>query len=409
MIRSPVRKLNKPNMSQAQSQPTAATSNLTPAADTSLTQPPNENPIIREIIGLLSGIESAIKDCGNIKRENKKTMLANTKKIEQLLLSKPDAVYTPPTTDCSATIDAVRRTIREELAKMQTPTTAPQNAPISFAEVARTQRVEKRTSPTTYKTKPAIIIESKKKVLSPNETLKAFKANVSFRDTNFAPAGVKFVSNNKIRVEFDSNEQREKTLKKINDKPDCPVHAELSKSLRPMIILKGVPADIPAEDLANILKGQNECIQDSITTDEDLLFKFKRRNRNKALYNAVLLASPKVWQAITAAVKLNLDHQRVHAENYVPLLQCFRCLQFGHTKARCTQENSICSHCATPGHDFQSCPSKKSPEEAQCHNCSQHSKATNTKGNVNHSATSNKCPRVQLMSEKIRSRTDYGQ
>lgn len=175
-----------------------------------------------------------------------------------------------------------------------------------------------------------------------------------------------------------------------------------------MVVLKGVPEEIPPEDLVTILRNQNERIHKAMTKDEDLKFRFKRANRNKNLYNAVLLAAPSVWRVITEVIKVNLDHQRVHAENYVPLLQCYHCLQFGHTKARCSQETPVCSHCATTGHSYQNCPSKKDSNKALCHNCDQHAKTTNSRINSKHSATSTTCPRVQLMSEKIQSRTDYG-
>lgn len=378
------------------------TAELTSAAD------PAQNPTVAQILSLLATINTATNESGNIKKSCKKDILTSTKEIERLLLSDPTAAPCMAT-DQSATIEAVRQTIREEIAKLPTPQVIHQHSQPSYANIVRTQRAQNKESPTTFKTKPAIIIASKKNVLSPAETLKTFKNNISFRDTSFAPAGVKFVSNNKIRVEFDSIDHREQTLHKINTMPDCPVQAEKSKLLSPMVIFKGVPSDIPAEDLAGILTGQNECLREIVNGKDDLEYKFKRNNRNRALYNAVFLVSPTVWQAITKTVKLNLDHQRVHAENYIPLLQCFRCLQFGHTKARCSQETPVCSHCAVSGHDYQSCPDKKVPEKSQCYNCTQHSKNTNTKIQTKHSATSTNCPRVQLMTQKIKTRTDYGQ
>lgn len=312
----------------------------------------------------------------------------------------------PP--DCAVTIDAVRQTIREEIAKIKLPnvtTTAPTH---TFADIVRSQRQTKNKEPTMPKTKPAIIVSSKTSVLNPAETLKTWRNSVSFRDTTFTPAAVKFVSNNKLRVEFDSVEQREITLKKINS-PDSKVNAEISKALSPMVIIKGIPSEISADELVEAIKNQNEPIQKAITKPEDFVFKFKRANKNKDRYNAVFLTAPPVWRAVTLMVKINLDHQRVHADNYVPLLQCYKCLQYGHTKARCGQETEICSHCAEPGHGFQACPNKNKAETICCYNCMQHSKVTNSKPNTKHSATSSLCPRQHLMTQKIIARTDYGQ
>lgn len=263
------------------------------------------------------------------------------------------------------------------------------------------------TPPIAPKTKPALVVSSKKNVLSSAETFRNFKDSVSFRDTTFAPANVKYISKNKIRVEFDNANHRDETLEKLK-RPECSVVAEASKTLSPMVVLKGVSQDISADELVGILKNQNPEVKNAIVSDGDLIFRFKRGNRNKQLYNAVFMTSPPVWKAITSLVKLNIDYHRVHAEDYVPLLQCYKCLQFGHTKARCDRQVAVCSHCSLPGHEFRSCPEKNDTDKAQCHNCVEHAKINNTKCKIDHSATSQECPRISFMLQTIRSRTDYG-
>lgn len=79
--------------------------------------------------------------------------------------------------------------------------------------------------------------------------------------------------------------------------------AEASKTLSPMVVLKGVPVDIPADELVGILRHQNADIKNAMEKEEDLSFRFKRANRNKKLYNAVFITSAPVWKAITSLVK----------------------------------------------------------------------------------------------------------
>ena len=52
-------------------------------------------------------------------------------------------------------------------------------------------------------------------IKSAKEVTDAWRKGVSFRDACFAPAKVQRVSNNKIRVEFDTDSQRQQALKKL--------------------------------------------------------------------------------------------------------------------------------------------------------------------------------------------------
>ncbi|KAL0882745.1 hypothetical protein ABMA27_016296 [Loxostege sticticalis] len=113
---------------------------------------------------------------------------------------------------------------------------------------------------------------------------------------------------------------------------------------RPAII--GVPESIPTEELTGIITGQNDSIKAAAQSESDLVFKFKRANRNKNLYNAVFIASPSVWTAVIRANKVNLDHLRIHAEEYVPVLH-------GHTRAPSIIHHRPHTH-HSPGQDQHS-------------------------------------------------------
>jgi hypothetical protein len=276
----------------------------------------------------------------------------------------------------------------------------------SYASVLKTNNQNSAKKPIIPKTKPAIIVSSKKEVGSSTETMQHWRQSVQFTDTNFAPANVKFVSNNKLRVEFDTEEQRRKTLDKIADNKSSSITAEESKLLKPMVIIKGISQAINTNEICNIIIKQNTALNN--TKPEDLSFRFKRGNRNKDLYNAVLITTPQVWKLVTKIGKVNLDHQRVVAEDYVPLMQCYNCLQFGHTKKRCTSDTLVCSHCSGVGHVFATCPSKQNKDVEKCHNCTKYNSKNSSNATTQHSATSNRCPQAQYMTNIIRNKTNYG-
>ncbi|CAK1581403.1 unnamed protein product [Parnassius mnemosyne] len=317
------------------------------------------------------------------------------------------------------TVSIIKNTIREEFEKLtikpHQTTARPQqdiiHPPIipaelqSYASIVKTKKtVEKSVIPIT---KPALIVTTKQSVSSSQETVNAWRKSVQFKNHTFAPAEVKKVSNYKLRVEFDNQEQRDEILEAIN-KPDSLVSAEIAKKLKPMVILKGIFKDTPVSELNDIIIKQNPKIKDLINTPEDLTYKFIRNNKNQKLYNAVFMVTPHIWRAIIELQKVNIDHQRVHAEDHPAFLQCYKCMKFGHTKKHCTEDIIICSHCSSNSHTYRDCPDKKDHNKINCHNCTEHANKYKLNSDTKHSATSLHCPRVLKQIEICKNKTDYG-
>ncbi|CAK1593611.1 unnamed protein product [Parnassius mnemosyne] len=317
------------------------------------------------------------------------------------------------------TASIIRNTIKEEFEKIALkpqqfaapplleplrPDITP--APIqSYATVVKTIKATEK--PSIPITKPALIVTSKQPVSSSQETVHAWRKSVHFKKLTFTPADVKAVSNHKLRVEFDKQEQRDEILETIN-RPDSLVCAEIAKKLKPMVILKGIFKDTPVTELVDIIINQNTKIKDIITSPEDITYKFMRNNKNQKLYNAVFMVAPHIWRVIIEIQKVNIDHQRVHAEDFPAFLQCYKCMQFGHTKKHCTEEETNCSHCSSNSHTYKDCPVKKDLNKINCYNCTLHAKKYNLNLNTNHSATSLYCPRVLKQIETCKNKTDYG-
>lgn len=120
------------------------------------------------------------------------------------------------------------------------------------------------------------------------------------------------------------------------------------------------------------------------------------------------MVTPKIWREITKQGRINVDHQKVHTEEFSTHVQCFKCMQFGHNKNHCTSETQPCSYCADKTHSFCNCPYKKDQAKLNCLNCINHNLNHNLKKNTNHSATSNTCPIVQIMIHRAAQKTDYG-
>ena len=314
----------------------------------------------------------------------------------------PDPVSTPDVTD-------FKTCVREELAKFKEDvlTSIAASAPKQTYASAAASKPDVRIH--TPKTRPALVLESTDPAKkSHKDVLDAWKKDVNFTDVPFAPSRVQTVSNNKVRVEFETREQRDAALDKVDAtstlKGDCAVRR------LPMLILKGIAKEsgLDGVPLLDAIVQQNPDVDAAAKNPQDLRSNYKRRNKNDKLFNVVLTVSPAIRLQMLASGRINIGHQRVRVQDYSPFVQCFRCLQFGHTKDRCPDEDARCAHCAGSGHNVQDCVLKSDASKLCCFNCKTSNDRTRKSLDVCHSATSARdCPRIKSMVKRLAERTRY--
>lgn len=367
-----------------------------------------------QIKELLDVIREAVGRSGNIKREIKLDISRSVDKIGKLLDELPGKASLPPPTP-SIRPEEIKSTIQEcirtELRLLKPTLTAPSGTPqpapatqTTYASVAARPAPPKAPPPSRH----AIIVEKKgRPAQSATEVSEAWRKGISFKTATYAPARVQPISNNRLRIEFETEKQRDETVCRLKDS-DL-LSATTINKLKPMFILKGVSRDTSKEEIPDILAAQNPTIKEAVgESNIEIKLRFVRNNKNDKLYNAILITTPAVWKAAIRLERVNVDHQRVTIENFCPLLQCFKCLQYGHLKNNCTSSTSACSHCASTNHIFADCPHRSDPETVTCFNCKQNNQRNNKQHPTNHSATSNICTLKSVMYERVRSMTDYG-
>ena len=298
--------------------------------------------------------------------------------------------------------------VRQELDKFREELRRPEAA-TSYASAVKSGPPRPKIK--VPKTRPAIVLESKDPAKKTHaDVLSSWRKGVTFHDKDFAPARVQTISNGKVRVEFDTRDQRD-TAMDLAEKVSS-LKAEVAVRRRPMMILKGIAkdTDIGEGDIAPLqaMVNQNPDLKDVFKERADIVFRFKRRNRKETLYNTVIEVSPAVRVRMLELGRLNIGHQRVRVQDYSPFVQCFGCLQFGHTKDRCpTPDVQHCSHCAGP-HNVQDCALKSVVAKQRCFNCKVHNEKTKKSVDDVHSGTSAKdCPRIKSMMQRISERTCY--
>ncbi|KAJ2944903.1 hypothetical protein O0L34_g1795 [Tuta absoluta] len=385
--------------------------------------------IYNAVVGkLLSSIVAAVNEGRTVSAGNKKLIADAAEEIRKATFALPDIINTATTDDSSPEQPAffsselkqdIIACVREEITQFKKEMVAvqEQTLKLSYAQVATVSnaRAPPKTTSTSFSqsspqppcvSRPAIIVSSKTEVKTKQDLVEAWRKSISFKNCKFAPARIQAVSNHKLRVEFENAKQRDETLGRLNNSEH--VVAETARSIKPMLIIKGISKDVPIEEVVDIIRDQNTELRELVASDEDLKVKFKRNNRSPNLYNVVIQVNPRVYRTMINMSRICLDHQRVQVEDFSPFIQCFQCLQFGHIRAKCTSNVSPCSHCAQLDHQIHNCTNKETLDSVKCFNCFTHNTKFNTNIDTNHSATTNVCPRLRAMKDKITARVDYG-
>lgn len=272
------------------------------------------------------------------------------------------------------------------------------------AEVQTTLRSLNRENKTEKikHTKHAIIITHPS--ASASETMNEIKAKVTFRDLKFAPTKLTTLAKGKIKMEFADVTQRDAVLNRCKNIESFTASAAALQ--KPMLIVKGVPTSTGREELTKIIHEQND-----IPMDQPIRLCFLKKNRrNDNLYNAIIEVSPNVRLELLEKQRINIDHLKVHVEDFVPLLQCYHCLRFGHTANKCNEKSPTCSHCSLKDHKADDCPEKNRGNPPKCANCLKHNEDTKgAKWSTNHTARDhNYCNQIKSALLRIQDKTDYG-
>nr|XP_049695098.1 uncharacterized protein LOC126054275 [Helicoverpa armigera] len=219
-----------------------------------------------------------------------------------------------------------------------------------------------------------------------DEVLGRVKRAVDARETGLKINKVRKAKNQTIIVGCDTETELDKVKQRIESRGEGLIVHNI-KNKNPLVILKDVFLDSDDEELTQAIRIQNkEIFMDLSEEDTYMTIKFKKRTRNPKTAHIIVQVKPIIWRRMVEAGALYLDLQRVRVEDQSPLIQCTKCLAFGHGRKFCTEGADRCSHCGGP-HLREKCADYIAGNEPQCCNCS-HSKLQRT----DHNAFSAECP-----------------
>lgn len=252
---------------------------------------------------------------------------------------------------------------------------------VSYAEIAA-RPAEKVFS---QQPKHSIIISSKIEKDSSEDVLNKIREAANARVSGVKVEQIRKAKNKKVVISCSSKNSLNDIKEKLKTNDNLKI--DDAKNKDPLIIIKNVLTYNTDEDIQTSLRTQNTDALKHINDNEyRATVKYRRKARNPHECHVVLQVSPKVWQALTKIERVHIDLQRCQVFDQSPLVQCTRCLGFGHGRKTCKETVDRCSHCAGQ-HMRTDCPTWQIGDIPCCRNCH-----TAKLENTGHSAFDRECP-----------------
>lgn len=184
---------------------------------------------------------------------------------------------------------------------------------------------------------------------------------------------------------------------------DKQLKVEVARTNNPLAKIKDVLSYHTDEEIVDYLWAQNKHLLNDIgEKDRTIRVRYRKRARNPHECHPILELSPTIHKKLTEAGTVYIGLQRRPIVDQSPLVQCTKCLGYGHTKAVCKEPNQACSYCGE-AHTWEKCPKRLGHEAPVCINC----RRANGKGEGKHLAFSDECPERQKWDAIARSRITY--
>ncbi|XP_063834857.1 neurofilament heavy polypeptide-like [Ostrinia nubilalis] len=294
------------------------------------------------------------------------------------------------------------RTLKETLVWFNSAHKDKQTRPVNEVAQSKSYAAVLKTQPP-KKPNHAIIVSSTDPTNTGDKVLAAIRDTLDFKTTGITVERVRKAKNSKVVLTCDTGDNIKKISTQISKNKNLIVKE--AKASNPLIKIKNILAYHTDEELVENLKAQNKKVfADLAKEDRFVKVRYRKRARNVHQCHPVLEVSPKLHSRILEAGVLHIGLERGSVEDQSPLIQCSKCLGFGHTKALCKEKEQLCNFCGE-NHAWQDCPNRAAGNPPKCRNCT-NSKRDNPE-TPPHMAYSDICPERQTWDRIARSKTAY--
>lgn len=210
----------------------------------------------------------------------------------------------------------------------------------------------------------------------------------------FSVKEVHFRDNGEATIRCDSHESAQILLQSVQESLNDDFEAEIQTALKPRLKIIGISDDITEDNIVPNLKAQNAL------SDEAELSLIRLKSKT-----AIIESDAGTFEKLIALKRVNIGWERCSVFEYVNVLRCYRCCEYGHKADDC-KKHLCCPKCAE-GHESKDCTST----HVKCVNCclaNQEQKLPKDKQlNIDHSSWSQNCPIYLKRLKKFRQRIDY--
>ncbi|XP_063394131.1 uncharacterized protein LOC134679184 [Cydia fagiglandana] len=265
----------------------------------------------------------------------------------------------------------------------------------------RAQGLRTETAPgpidSTTRARYTVMIESIDPRHNGEEIVKEIKNKVDVVEMGIEVNNVRVTKQQKVAVICNSEKDRAKYAEAVKTHTER-LTVTTPQLRKPLLRLIGVTPDVTNEKVAEAIVKQNESLIGNIPQVERQVRVVRRnRGRTSATNNLVIEVSPSMWATLKDR-KIRIGYQIIPVYDQSPIVQCFRCQEYGHRAPNCLNKN-VCGYC-TLDHDTRSCPQRPNASPC-CANCKK-------QGVVHdHPAYSTDCPEWQKWDRIARLSVQY--
>lgn len=234
----------------------------------------------------------------------------------------------------------------------------------------------------------AAVVRSKKEGVGASEVMKTVKETVKPAVLGLKIDSLRKGVNGAVIVKC----RDEKSLKKFTARTEeCKeVSVTNLKPLKAIITILGVHEEDCNEGFIEKMLNQNESLNSLVSSKENCknhlkVVRYAKMNVNPYLRKVFIMVCAEIRKKMNELEGIHVGYRWAKVVDDTPLLQCYKCLSFGHISKRCKNEER-CLYCAGR-HQSNDCKFKENTDKHRCNNCYKYLGIIE----ANHKAISRKC------------------
>lgn len=274
------------------------------------------------------------------------------------------------------------------------------NAVLPYATVAASEKSRVRDAPPGALETTNLIVTLREdfsaRYKTSRETKDTFQKIIKPADFNLKVNRISLVRNNGVRIEARSVDLTKMTNSR--ELHSAGLKLEQEGKLNPRLLIRGVPCTLTRDEIKTDLIDLNLA---NLKEPQIKVVYIFPQIHNRRTTNCVIEVSPDVRAHLLRDRFVYVNYFACEISDYVRVLQCFKCLAFGHFAKHC-RFKATCGHCAGE-HKTKECTNREATPV--CGNCRRWQSQTSHQ----HSALDDKkCPILRRRISDRTSSINYG-